>query len=440
MADQIRILLIDDDEDDFIIVNDMLAGPGNTGFSLDWVQTYDEGWEAISRGEHDVYLLDYFMGAHNGIELLRKAVDAGCKAPVIFLTAHGNYSVDLKAMEAGASDYLLKGEFTFPILERSIRYSITSKRVEQELKQHRNNLEELVRKRTIQHAEARADAERRAAEAERRQAVLLALLEHIPIGIAVVDSPDLRVQALSRYALDMAGILADRRGRPLTELDLLLAELGPEVSGLLEPIRDAAIRGKVSSAQELVLKKGGGNGIPVLVSAGPITDSAGNLTGAVAAWKDIGELKRVQEELRGARDNLELCVRQRTMELEETLLELQASREELKLLASQLLRAQEDERKRIAMEMHDSIGSSLSAVKFCVESAAARLGRSCEPEESCSEITQAFSILSKSIEQAIDESRRIMTDFGPRFSTILESLQLWDGSAEGVKEFTPTSG
>ncbi len=419
MNDHIRILLIDDDEDDFTIVADMLVRAGKTRFSLDWVQTYDEGLEAISRGDHDVYLLDYFMGSHNGIELLKKAVEDGCKAPVIFLTAHGNYLIDLKAMEAGASDYLVKGEFTFPVLERSIRYSLTSKRIEQELKEHRDNLEELVRKRTIQHAEARADAERRATEAERRQAVLLALLDHIPVGIAVVDSPDLRVQALSRYALEMVGILGDKRERHLTELDLVLAELGPGVSGLLEPIRDAALYGKVVSTQELALKKGSGDEIPVLVSAGPIRDSLGNLTGAVAAWNDIGELKRAREEIKSARDNLELCVRERTRELEATLMELQASKEELKLLASQLLRAQEDERKRIAMEMHDSIGSSLSAVKLCVENAAAQIGRSCENPATCHEIMEAFKVLSKSIEQAIDESRRIMTDLRP---SILDDL------------------
>ena len=117
-------------------------------------------------------------------------------------------------MEAGASDYLVKGEFTAPVLERWIRYSIISKRVEQELKQHRSNLEKLVLERTIQHAEARADAERRANEAERRQAVLQASSQTLP-GIAVVDSPDLRVQALSRYAFDMMGISAENVGVPL---------------------------------------------------------------------------------------------------------------------------------------------------------------------------------------------------------------------------------
>lgn len=408
MKDHVRVLLIDDDQEDFLLVSYMLAEAENTKFKLAWAQTYEAGFEAISRGEYDVYLLDYFIGIHSGLDLLKKAVEGGCKAPVIVLTAHGDYAVDLKAMEAGASDYLTKGEFTVPILERAIRYSIMSKRIEEELKQHRSVLEELVRKRTIQHAEARADAERRAREAEERQVILEALLENIPIGIVLVNSPDLQVQALSRYAIDMVGPPGGKRKgkRPLTGLDLSVADLWPEGSGLLKPIRDAALRGRIASNMERALKAPGEDNIPVLVSAGPITDSSGNVTGAVAAWRDIGELKRIEEELRIARDNLELRVQQRTQELGETLSELQESREELKLLASQLLGAQEDERKRIAMEIHNSIGSSLSAVKFCVENAAARLTGNPEVRES-------FMMLSSAMEQAIDEARRIMTDLRP---------------------------
>ena len=318
----------------------MPKSPGSVWIGF---QSYEEGLEAISRQEHDVYLLDYLIGAHNGLDLLKDAVARGCKAPIIFLTAHGNYSIDLKVMEAGASDYLVKGEFTSPVLERSIRYSLMGKHIEEELKQHRSNLEELVRQRTIQHAEARADAERRANEAERRQAILEALLEYIPEGIAVVDSPELQVQALSRYALDMVGLFGGKRRKPLTNLDLALAEL-PDGSGLLEPIREAALHGKISSNLEQTLTKRHDEGeIAVLLSAGPIRDTFGNVTGAVAAWRDVSELKRIREELRIAHDNLELRVHQRTRELAQTLIELKESREELRLLASQLLRAQEDE-------------------------------------------------------------------------------------------------
>ena len=144
----------------------------------------------------------------------------------------------------------------------------------------------------------------------------------------------------------------------------------------------------------------------MLLSAGPIKDTLGNVTGAVAAWRDVSELKRIREELRIAHDNLELRVHQRTRELAQTLIELKESREELRLLASQLIRAQEDERKRIAREMHDSIGSSLSAVKFSLENVAAQLNRNPRIQES-------FLTLSKAMEQAIDESRRIITDLRP---------------------------
>ncbi|MGO8943701.1 MAG: histidine kinase [Syntrophobacteraceae bacterium] len=408
MTDQVSVLLIDDDQEDFLLIADMLAKAENTKFKVAWVNTYEAGLEAICTGEYDVFLLDYFIGVHTGLGLLEKSVEGRCKAPIIFLTAHGNYEIDLKAMEAGASDYLAKGEFTVPVLERSIRYAIMSKRIQEELKQHKSNLEELVRQRTIQHAEARADAERRAREAEGRQAILEALLEHIPVGIVLVDSPGLQVQALSRYAVDMVGLagVEQKRTQPLTDLDLSVADLWPESSGLLEPIRDAALLGKVVSDQEHSVKVRSEDNIPVLVSAGPIRDSLENVTGAVAAWRDISELKRIQEELRIARDNLELRVQQRTQELAQTLMELRESREELKVLASQLLRAQEDERKRIAREIHDSIGSSLSAVKFCVENAAARLTENPEVRES-------FMTLSRAMEQAIDESRRIMTDLRP---------------------------
>jgi PAS domain S-box-containing protein len=408
MRDQVRILLIDDDQEDFLIVSDMLAESQNTRFELSWAQTYDDGLEAMSRREHDVYLLDYFMGSRNGLDLLKEAIEGGCTAPIIFLTAHGNYSVDLKAMEAGASDYLVKGQFTAPILERSIRYSITSKHIEEELKLHRSNLEELVRKRTIQHGEARAYAERRALEAERRQAILEALLEHIPVGITLVDSSDLRVRALSRYAVEMIGgpEVTGKGKQALADLDLSLEDLWPEGSGLLKPISEAVLLGKASPDHEQLVDLRSGNKIHLHVSAGPIRDASGNITGAVAAWRDISELKRIEEELRIARDNLELRVRQRTLELAETLKELEESRQELRLLASQLLSAQEDERKRIAREIHDSIGSSLSAVKFYVEHVAMQLNEKPETRE-------AFLSLSTALEQAIDESRRIMTDLRP---------------------------
>lgn len=415
MSDRLKILLIDDDEEEFLIISEMLAEIASSAISLDWVRTYGEGLEAIRRPEYDACLLDYLLDTGNGLDLLGEAIAKGCKAPVIFLTAYGNYEIDVCATKAGAADYLVKGEFTVDLLERTIRHAIERKHAEEELKRHRQNLEKMVAERTVQHAEARLDAERRAQEAEQGKSILEALLEHIPAGIMIVDSPDLTIRAISRYAFELAG--APRQnfdGCPLSGRPWSILRVESEHPEPLRnlPIARAALSGQVISNEEWTLRHDRGRSIPVLISAGPIRDKSGEVTGAIAVWRDIGDLKRAREELRQARDDLEVRVYHRTLELAEAMASLRNSQARLKSLTAQLIRAQEDERKRIAREMHDSIGSSLSAVKFSLENAARQA-------ESGSVGPELYTQLSVAVSHAIEESRRIMTDLRP---SILDDL------------------
>ena len=76
------------------------------------------------RNQHDVCLLDYRLGARNGIELLTEALNRGCQAPIILLTGLGEHQVDVQAMKAGAADYLVKAGLRADSLERSIRYAL----------------------------------------------------------------------------------------------------------------------------------------------------------------------------------------------------------------------------------------------------------------------------------------------------------------------------
>lgn len=131
---QLRILIIEDDEDDYILVRSLLADISEKRFLIDWVSTYEAALHEMSNCRHDVYLLDYRLGEESGLELLRKAVQRGCKAPIIFLTGFGDYEVDVRAMKAGAADYLVKGYINGPLLERSIRYAIERRRAENQLK------------------------------------------------------------------------------------------------------------------------------------------------------------------------------------------------------------------------------------------------------------------------------------------------------------------
>ncbi|MBN2507802.1 MAG: response regulator [Verrucomicrobia bacterium] len=124
----IRVLLVEDDEDDYILACNLMGDIARQRYQVDWHKTFDSGLAAAVRNRHDVCLFDYRLGARNGVELLRTVLDRGCRLPIILLTSQGEHEIDLEAMRAGADDYLVKGKLDAGMLERSIRYAIERKR------------------------------------------------------------------------------------------------------------------------------------------------------------------------------------------------------------------------------------------------------------------------------------------------------------------------
>ena len=124
MRETIRALLIDDDHGDFVVTKALLSQIAHPTIELDWVPTFEEGHDAIANGGYDIYLVDYLLEESTGLDLLRKAARHQLQAPVIMLTGRGSHEVDLEAMQAGAADYLVKGQIEPEDLERSIRYAL----------------------------------------------------------------------------------------------------------------------------------------------------------------------------------------------------------------------------------------------------------------------------------------------------------------------------
>jgi two-component system, cell cycle response regulator len=120
---ELRVLLVEDDEDDCVLTRDLMAEGFGSAFEMTWASTAETGLEELTNGTYDVALVDYNLGAATGVDLLRTAVAQGCRIPVIMLTGQADRATDLKAMHAGAADYLVKSRVTSDMLERAIRYA-----------------------------------------------------------------------------------------------------------------------------------------------------------------------------------------------------------------------------------------------------------------------------------------------------------------------------
>jgi two-component system, sporulation sensor kinase E len=119
-----RILIVEDDEDDFLIIEACIKDIPEKAFRIDWCYDYNEALQRISQSRYDIYFVDYLLGEKTGLELLQEAIAIGCEEPLVLLTGIGNRQVDVQAMTIGAVDFLVKSEINTEKLERCIRYAL----------------------------------------------------------------------------------------------------------------------------------------------------------------------------------------------------------------------------------------------------------------------------------------------------------------------------
>lgn len=120
----IRVLIVDDEEDDFILTSAHIRDITSGNFNIEWCSTYKNAIERIKKSDHDIYFIDYRLGAKTGLDLLRESALMHCEEPIILLTGQGNQAIDLEATRLGAVDYLIKSELNPEKVERCIRYSL----------------------------------------------------------------------------------------------------------------------------------------------------------------------------------------------------------------------------------------------------------------------------------------------------------------------------
>ena len=83
---ELKIAIIDDDEDDYFIIADYVRGIEGNKFIIDWYNDYRIAIDKIKSKAYDIYFVDYRLGNQTGLELLQEAFRLECDAPIVILT------------------------------------------------------------------------------------------------------------------------------------------------------------------------------------------------------------------------------------------------------------------------------------------------------------------------------------------------------------------
>ena len=128
----LRVVAIDDDDADLMILRRHMKQLTELRAEVTEARTPDEARTALARGAVDLVILDYHLGAEDGLDLLRDIRASGQMCPVIFLTGQGNEEVATQFKRAGGNDYLVKDELSPVTLRASIERVLAEHAAEQE--------------------------------------------------------------------------------------------------------------------------------------------------------------------------------------------------------------------------------------------------------------------------------------------------------------------
>lgn len=218
----ITILFVDDDEEDFLIVRELVREIKSYKTRIDWEPSYSKALDKAISGEYDILLVDYHLGKLSGIDLMQEAFVHGCDRPFIILTGQGEKNTDLKAIQSGASDYLQKNRLDSYVLEKAMIYAIERNKFKKELIQSQKTYKFLFE------------------ELRNKNQIINSILNSLPI---VISRLDLNGRIIDIFGSGLKHIDAHKEELLEDHIDSVFCE--PEV-----PIHEVVKNGFVSLEQK----------------------------------------------------------------------------------------------------------------------------------------------------------------------------------------------
>ncbi|MBX3122004.1 MAG: PAS domain S-box protein [Nitrospira sp.] len=263
----IHVLLIEDNPGDIRLVRELFAQTGNGQFTLTHVGRLDAGIRCLSESLIDVILLDLSLPDSQGIETLIRMHAAAHGIPIVLMTGLEDEELGLHLIQAGAQDYLIKGQTSAPLLARALRYAVGRKRLEEELREQTRFLQSVLN--------SMADGVVMADETGTFRVWNPAAEQILGSGPAK--------RTVGHWSDDFTIFRPDRI-TPYQIQDIPLAR---------------AIRGEsVTGATLFIKRRSPGNNLWLDVSARPLRDEMGLIKGGVVVFRDITEARRTDEALR----------------------------------------------------------------------------------------------------------------------------------------------
>jgi len=138
----ISILIIEDDEDDYLHLREFLCELGHQYFHIDWSKSFESGLTALMTHSYDVCLLDYQLGTRTGLDLLYElSKHQHTTTAILMVTGTENIDIDIQAIQSGAMDYLVKGELNSASIKRAVRHALSHRLNQLALKDYAIELE-----------------------------------------------------------------------------------------------------------------------------------------------------------------------------------------------------------------------------------------------------------------------------------------------------------